>query len=107
MNKEEILAKSRKENEKVDEMEQFAQAKAGKMAMGIGGVLCMVLVLLDLIRTGETNECLYAVYLGMYSVFHFVNYKGICKKSDLVYGILFGALAVLFLGVYVAEWVIG
>lgn len=107
MKKEEILAKSRKENEKIDEMEQFAQAKAGKMAMGIGGVLCMMFLLLHTIRTGEINNSLYAVYLGMESVFHFVTYKEVRKKRDLVYGILFGVLAVLFLGVYIAEWVIG
>lgn len=107
MNKEEILAKSRKENEKMDEMEQSAQAKAGKLAMGIGGVLCMVFLLLDFIRTGEVNHCLYVVNLGMYSIFHFVIHKKIRKKEDLVFGILHGALAVFFLGVYVTEWVIG
>ena len=81
--------------------------KPEKWQLGLGGVLCMVFLLLDTIRYGGVNECLYAVYLGMYSAFHFVTYKEICKSNDLVYGILFGILAVLFLGIYIAEWVIG
>ncbi len=105
MNKEEILAKSRKENKTMDEMELGAQAKAGKLAMNIGAVVCMVFVLLETLRTGKTNHLLYAVYLCMLSVFHFATFKNIHKKKDFIYGILFGLLAVGFIGLYIANWI--
>ena len=106
MNKEEILVKSRKDNKAMDEMELIAQVKAGKLAMTIGAILCMIFLMLDTLRNGGVNQLLFSVYLGMHSVFHFAIFKGIHKKNDLIFGIIFGFFAVCFIGLYIAEWII-
>ena len=50
MNKEEILAKSRNENKgRTDEMETAVLGKAGRIAAAAGGLVCMLIVILNLI----------------------------------------------------------
>lgn len=49
MNKDEILAKSRKENKIADEYEAHVRLRAGKISKAIGVALAFILVLVDAI----------------------------------------------------------
>ena len=49
MNKDEILAKSRKENKSADEYETHARLRAGKISKAFGVALAFILVLVDAI----------------------------------------------------------
>lgn len=49
MNKDEILAKSRKENKSADEYETHIRLRAGKISKAVGVVLAFILVLIETI----------------------------------------------------------
>ena len=70
MNREEILAKSRKENHaKLDERDQSIQTKANSISQGVGLVLCIVLgELAHAVTHDSLFSCLtIALYMGMYA----------------------------------------
>ena len=67
MNREEILNKSRSENQNGDEREMQVNAKAGNIAFRFGGAMCMILMLIErlLCETSKVVPPLFAVYLFM------------------------------------------
>ena len=101
MNKEEILARSRKENEKRDEREQQTFYKAGQIACGVGGILCGLIIILEAIFAEEMNPSIWAVYLSMTGTMLLTKYVYLKKKHELLFGLLQLILAALFLGMYV------
>jgi hypothetical protein len=81
MNKDEILAKSRKENESGDEMAKQAQLRAASISRAVGFFLCVLGALLDslLLENGLVGLTCWMVYWGMQAVEGWV--LMICTKS--------------------------
>ncbi len=105
MNREEILEKSRRENKNRDEMEQNAAAKAGQTACAVGGLVCMVIILLEAIFAKSVNPATWAVYISMTGTMLLVKYRYLKKKHELIFGLAEIALAVVFLVMYVIRLV--
>ena len=98
MNKDEILAMSRKENLGRDERDLHEIQKAGNISMIVGLVLCFVIHGLQLIFKSEWDVISYAcftIFGGMSLVYCSVILARLKKKS---YWIAIAVYAFIFLG---------
>jgi len=105
MNREEILERSRKENKNQDEMEKDALAKAGQRACAIGGLVCMVIILLETIFAESVNVSTWAVYLSMTGTMLLVKYLRLKRKHELIFAVIQLILAAVFFVMYVIRLV--
>ena len=105
MNREDILAKSRKENSGQDERELQEAMRAGRISMSFGGAICFIMVLLKtLINDAEAMDIVtytcFCVYGGM-GFFQYLWQAIRVKKSSywivsVIFGIFFILAGVLF-----------
>ena len=97
LSKEEILARSRKENKRGDERTTGAMFKAGYLAMFVGGLVCAVVYLLFQLILDELHPELMFVYVTMWTVFMWVQYYYLRRKWHLGSAIGFTVATVGFL----------
>ena len=97
MNREEILAKSRKDYEKNDEYLLNALTKAGKISSQVGLVVTAIIVAGDQFVFNTYNYGAQAIYFAIMGTMDIVRYKYIKEKKDLVLGIIFAIGSVLSL----------
>ena len=97
MNKEDILAISRRENQNRDLAEKETAAQAGSIASRVGaGVCCLVSV----IFAWATNTLLYSpwvIYFSILSTHYLVKFRRVKRKTDLALTALFFAMFLLCL----------
>ena len=105
MDKEEILARSRQENSRRDEMEADTFARSGQLATAVGGIVCMAVILLEGFIGGRVNYGAWAVYLSMAGSMLLGKYHRLGKKHELVFGIAELALAAAFFVMFVLQLV--
>ena len=103
MDKNEILQKSREENASMDEWEKSVYATAHKWSVWCGGLLCMLIVLLESFFTDDVNTGLWAVYTTMTGISYLYVYAKLKKRKDIVYGVLYAVLAVAFLVLHILD----
>ena len=99
MRKEDILELSRKENQgKHDEREMAAYGTASKVGMLVGGIICVVLVLLSefLFKLHEIGMVAWLVYFSMHGSHYITLYTQLKERNQLVYGIITLTTAVIF-----------
>jgi hypothetical protein len=99
MEKENVLEMSRKENEgRRDEREKAAYGTASKVGMLVGGIICVVLVLLSefLFKMPEIGLVAWFVYFAMYGSHYIALYTQLKERRQLVYGIITLVAAVAF-----------
>ncbi len=101
MDREEILARSREENKKQDEMERDALAKAGQRACAVGGIVCALIILLEAVFSDHVSMSVWAVYLSMTGTMLLVKYLRLKKKHELIFGAAELALAAVFFVMFV------
>ena len=97
MNREEILAKSRKDYEKNDEYLLDALTKAGKTSSQVGLIVTAIIVAGDQFVFNTYNYGAQAIYFAIMGTMDIVRYKYIKEKKDLVWGIIFAIGSVLSL----------
>lgn len=97
MNREEILAKSRKDYEKNDEYLVDALTKAGKISSKVGLLVTAIIVAGDQFVFNTFNYGAQAIYFAIMGTMDIVRYKYIKEKKDLVLGIIFALGSVLSL----------
>ena len=97
MDREEILAKSRKDYEKNDEYLLDALTKAGKISSQVGLVVTAIIVAGDQFVFNTYNYGAQAIYFAIMGTMDLVRYKYIKEKKDLVWGIIFAIGSVLSL----------
>ena len=103
MNKDEILARSRNENKNRDEMEKEALAKAGQKACATGGLVCVLVIILEAVFTRQVNMSTWAVYLSMTGTMLLTKYSLLKKKHEMIFGVMELILAAAFLIMYVIK----
>ncbi len=101
MEREEILKRSRKENENIDEMERDAFFKAGQKACAVGGLVCALIIITEAIFSDHISYGTWAVYLSITGTMLFVKYLHLRKKHELIFGLFELALAIGFLIMHV------
>ena len=96
MNKEDILAISRRENRNRDLAEMETAAQAGNIASRVGaGVCCLVSV----IFVWATNTLLYSpwiIYFSILGTHYLVKFRRVKRKTDLALTVLYFAMCLLF-----------
>ena len=83
LTKDEILARSRKENKRGDERSESAMLKAGYLAMFVGGLVCTLVYFLFQLILNELHPELLFVYVTMWAVFMWVQYYYLKRKWHL------------------------
>ena len=106
MNRDEILARNRAENEgKSDERELQIFADASKVGMTVGGILAAIIVIfsriIDLPILGLGAWAVYFAMFGSRRLYQFLKTKERAKMAQAVIGIVFG------LGCFVGMIVLG
>lgn len=100
MNRDEILAKSRKENATQDERELQILYRAGSIAKAVGGVLCVLIAAFVTImydHMGVISAACWIIYTGMSAVEYWVYAVRLReKKVYWVWAALFSVFFVLF-----------
>lgn len=89
MDREEILAKSRKDYKKNDEYLLDALTKAGKISSQVGLLVTAIIVAGDQFFFNTYNFGAQAIYFAIMGTMILVRYKYIREKKDLVLGIIF------------------
>ena len=89
MDREEILAKSRKDYKKNDEYLLDALTKAGKISSQVGLLVTAIIVAGDQFVFNTYNFGAQAIYFAIMGTMILVRYKYIREKKDLVLGIIF------------------
>ena len=97
MNREEILAKSRKDYEKNDELMLDVLTKAGKISSEVGLIITAIIVMVDAFFYNTYNFGVQAIYFGMEATRFIIKYKYIKGKRNLVFGILLTIGSVFFI----------
>lgn len=97
MNREEILAKSRKDYEKNDEYLVDALTKAGKISSQVGLLVTAIIVAGDQFVFNTYNYGAQAIYFAIMGTMDIVRYKYIKEKKNLVLGMFFAIGSVLSL----------
>lgn len=99
MKKEEILKLSQKENEgKLDERELSIAGKSSTIGMGVGIVICLILVILSryFFNAPEVALSAFLVLVAMNASDALTNYFYTKTRSKLVIGIIDIILAIIF-----------
>ena len=102
MNRDEILARSRKENEGGDEMIKQLKLRAASVSRAFGFMLCVLGALVDSIflESGLVGLICWVVYWGMRAVEEWLLFAGNKKKNGwtmaVVYTFFFAAFIVAF-----------
>ncbi|MBP5618233.1 MAG: hypothetical protein J6X61_03685 [Clostridia bacterium] len=103
MNKDEILERSRRENKNMDERERDALARAGRVASGVGGLVCGVILILEAIFAGQISYAIWAVYLSITGTTLLYKFLRLRRKHELIFGLIELALAAVFLVFYILQ----
>ena len=90
MNKEEILRRSREENQgSLDERERIAYGSASRVGMLVGAIICAVLVFLSelILHAPEVGLVGWLVYAAMQGSGNIVLYKELKNRPYLIWGV--------------------
>ena len=94
MNKDEILAKSRKENKVGDEREIQILANSSKIGMAVGGILAAIIVLFSrMVNKPLLGLSAWTVYFAMFGsrrLYQFIQTREKIRLSQAIVGIVFG-----------------
>lgn len=101
MDKEEILARSRNENNNKDMVEEETRNQAAGLGMAVGGAVCMILSLLEVIITDHVNTGCWAVYASMLGTQFLVKYIRLRRKHELILACLWLAICLTFVGLHI------
>lgn len=83
MDKNEILEKSRRENNNRDLAEMSIAVQAGSAAARAGAFLCGLVSLISVWMTGTLLCAPWIIYFGILGTSYFVRYQKARRKSDL------------------------
>lgn len=101
MNKEEILAKSRSENN--SEYEQNTYKYAGSIARIAGGILCAVLLAAEQFITGHFNCGYWLIYCAMQLIHDFCIFTRTKSKVHLFSALCFIGISAVMVYGYVTD----
>lgn len=104
MTREEILAKSRKDNKIMDEREQSVVLRGSSIAKGVGLALCLLVVFLGDVLGADPAAGLgaFAIYWGMYGTDRAYRWWKLRERSDLMLAVGSFAFLVAFAAAYLS-----
>ena len=100
MDKDEILARSRKENKGGDFVEGEVLGFAYRIAVGVGMMVCGVLAVLHVIFRETVDYGIWTVYFSVLATTMIVKFVKLRRRHELVIGLLYAAFCVMFFVFY-------
>lgn len=103
MDKDEILARSRKENKDRDFVEVEVLAKANSIALSVGVIVCGILSVLHAIFADTPDFSIWTVYFSVLATTMLVKYVRLRKRHELAFGLLYLGFCIFFFVLYLYE----
>ena len=96
MDKDEILARSRKENRDRDFVEEEAINRAHSIALSVGMMVCGLISVLNSIFRDSVDFSVWVVRWAIWSCVFLVKYQRLRRRHELLLGLLYAGLSVFF-----------
>ena len=103
MDKDDILAKSRAENQGRDEYERQVLEKAGKLAAQVGLVACCIIAAVSVAVTDRVNNACRVIYFSVYATLFWTKYRHLKNRHELMLAAVSTLVGLLFLGLFIKE----
>lgn len=101
MNKDDILAMSRKENQGADEYEKYVLEKASRLASQVGLLVCCAIAVVHVSITGRVSSVCWIIYFSIYATLFWTKYRYLRKRHELMMAVISTAVGLLFTGLFV------
>lgn len=105
MDKDDILAKSRAENNGNDEYERQVLEKAGKLAAQVGMVVCCIIAMTSVLVTERVNSACWVIYFSIYATLFWTKYRHLKRRHELMLAVISTAVGLLFAGLFIREMI--
>ena len=105
MDKDDILAKSRAENQGRDEYERQVLEKAGKLAAQVGMVVCCIIAMTSVLVTERVNNACWVIYFSIYATLFWTKYRHLKNRHELMLAVISTAVGLLFAGLFIREMI--
>ena len=103
MDKDDILAKSRAENQGSDEYEKQVLERAGKLAAQVGMVACCVIAAAIVAVTERPNNAFWVIYFSVHATLFWTKYRYTKVRHELLLAVVSTAVGLLFLGLFIKD----
>ena len=103
MNKDDILALSRAENQGNDEYERQVLEKAGKISAQVGMLVCCAIAAASVVVTGRVNYGCWVIYFAIHATIFWIKYRYLRKKHELTLALISTSVGLLFAALFVLE----
>lgn len=103
MDKDEILARSRKENKDMDLVEAEVIARANAIALSVGILICGLLSVLHAVFRDTVDYGVWTVYFSALTTIMIFKYIKLRKWHELVFGLFYGVCCVTFFVFYLRD----
>ena len=103
MNRDDILARSRAENQGNDEYERLVLEKAGRVAAQVGMLVCCAVAVASVAVTGKTNAACWIIYFTIHATLFWVKYRCLKRRHELTMALISTATGLFFAAVFALE----
>lgn len=103
MNKDDILARSRAENQGGDEFEKQVLEKAGKLSAQVGMIMCCIIASASVAVTGRINYACWVIYFSIQAALFWTKWRHLKKRHEGMVAMAATATGLMFLGLFVWE----
>lgn len=103
MNKEEILAKSRKENAGKDEYENKVIADGSRLALFVADIFVIVVIAIELIAHLRPSLGIISVVFSMSAVLFWYKYAKLKKRHELFVALLYTVISLAGLALWIYQ----
>ena len=103
MNKDDILKKSREENQNGDEREKNIQLSSHAMSAAIGGALCMVFAMIERWFFDRSTTPMWIIYIGMVFSRCILDAIRLRKSVDILLSVMSGLAFIVYTVCYILE----
>ena len=100
MDKDEILARSRKENRDRDFVEEEVINRAHSIALSVGMMMSGLISVLNSIFRDSVDFSVWVVMWAIWSCVFLVKYQRLHRRHELLLGLLYAGLSVFFFILY-------
>lgn len=107
MNKDDVLARSRAENQGTDEYEKQVLEKAGKLSAQVGMAVCCIIAAASVAVTGRVNNSCWIIYFSIHATIFWTKYRRLHRRHELGLAITATAVGLMFTGLFVAVDLMG
>ncbi|MDE7220291.1 MAG: hypothetical protein K2O45_11825 [Oscillospiraceae bacterium] len=107
MNKDDILARSRAENQGSDEYEKQVLEKAGKLSAQVGIMVCCFIAIASGTVTGQINYGCWVIYFAIQASLFWTKWRYMKKRHEGIMAAAAAAAGLMFLGLFIWELVRG